>query len=62
MVCQDESINYKCEVIMSKKGLNGILEDSNITISQIHWMDSLKKELTLNRRIDVVEKVKEFET
>lgn len=47
---------------MSKKGLNGILEDSNITISQIHWMDSLKKELTLNRRIDVVEKVKEFET
>jgi hypothetical protein len=60
MVCQDESINYKCEVIMAKNRLDRILKDNNITITQIHWLDSLRKEFSLQRGIDVIKKVKEF--
>ena len=59
-VCQDEKIHCKCEAIMAKNRLDGILEDSNIAITEIHWLDSLKKELSPKRGIDVIEKVKEF--
>lgn len=45
---------------MAKNRLNGILEYRNITITQIHWLDSLKKELSLKRGVDVIKKVKEF--
>jgi hypothetical protein len=59
-VCQDEIIHCRCEAIMAKNRLEGILKDSNITITQVRWLDSLKKELSLNRGIDVIEKAKEF--
>ncbi len=60
LVCQDAIIHYRCEAIIAKNRLDGILEDSNITITHVRWLDSLRKELSLKRGIDVIEKVKEF--
>ena len=60
LVCQDEIIRCKCESIMARNRLDGILENSNITITHVRWLDSLKKELSLKLGIDVIDKVKEF--
>jgi hypothetical protein len=47
-------------VIVAQQRLDRILKDNNITITQVHWLNSLRKELSLKRGIDVIEKVKEF--
>ncbi len=45
IVCQEELTNYRYEAIIAKNRLDGILKDSNITITQVRWLDSLKKRI-----------------